>query len=721
MLVLGGTEAALRLAGYGYPTGLFQKMRIGQEDFLVENEKFSLRFFPPELVRFPEPFRLPVKKSPDTCRIFILGESAATGDPEAAYGAGRYLAVLLRERFPGQTFEILNLGITAIDSHVILPIARECARQHGDIWIIYMGNNEFVGPFGAAGVLGPRRAPPLALIRLGLALQQTRLGQALTTLTRRLQGRGTQPAIWSGMEMFAQSRVPPADPIRAVIQHHFERNLEDIVQAGLDSGAKIILNTVAVNLRDCPPFASCTNASAPEGDRARFSRLYAAALEAQSHANYAAAASNFEAAATLEPQFAELQFRWAESLFQLNNFTAARQHFQLACDLDALPFRADSAINGAIRSLGGKGAPGLVLLDAAAVLATNNPAGVSGGESFYEHVHLNFDGNYRLGRAWAEQVERQLPPKITSRATARWSPQALCEQRLGLTDWNRCFTVQHIKSRFEQAPLNGQLNAALRLESALALVRELQSRMTIAAITPARELYAQAIQRFPTDYYPHKNYAYFLEAIHDASGARAEWQHVHELIPQFYLADFEIGRLLVHDGQWSQAKRPLAEALELRPTLAEGWFELGRCHAAEDNFELARKALNRACFLSPRDPAFHTFRGRVLAKLDRHAEARDAFRTAILSEPRHWDAHRALADEYLIQGMLPEAKSEYEAALRLKPDLAGVHLNLGIALAKLGQMDDAKQHFSDALRLEPDNREARQSLERLERSHPLQP
>ncbi|MGB8368108.1 MAG: hypothetical protein WCF71_02315 [Verrucomicrobiia bacterium] len=78
-----------------------------------------------------------------------MGESAARGEPEPPYAASRYLETLLNERFPNTHFEVINLGITAINSHVILPIARDCAHADGDLWIIYMGNNEMVGPFGA--------------------------------------------------------------------------------------------------------------------------------------------------------------------------------------------------------------------------------------------------------------------------------------------------------------------------------------------------------------------------------------------------------------------------------------------------------------------------------------------------------------------------------------------------------------------------------------------
>ena len=129
---------------------------------------------------------MPAQKPPGTYRIFILGESAAMGDPEPAFGAGRYLEALLHERFPRAKFEVINVAMTAINSHAILPIARDCARQAGDLWIVYMGNNEMVGPFGAATVFGTQ-APPWPFVRLNLAIQQLRLGQLLAAAGQNLK------------------------------------------------------------------------------------------------------------------------------------------------------------------------------------------------------------------------------------------------------------------------------------------------------------------------------------------------------------------------------------------------------------------------------------------------------------------------------------------------------------------------------------------------------
>ena len=44
--------------------------------------------------------------------------------------------------------------MVAINSHVALPIARQCAERQPDLLVVHLGNNEVVGPFGAAGVLG---------------------------------------------------------------------------------------------------------------------------------------------------------------------------------------------------------------------------------------------------------------------------------------------------------------------------------------------------------------------------------------------------------------------------------------------------------------------------------------------------------------------------------------------------------------------------------------
>ena len=209
-----------------------------------------------------------------------------------------------------------------------------------------MGNNEMVGPFGAATVFGAK-APPLEMTRLNLAIQKTRLGQLLVNLGRKLKGAGASPA-WGGMEMFVGNELHVDDPRKEVVYQNFSRNLDDIVQTGIGSGANILLNTVAVNLKDCAPFASLINSNLPAADHARFDQLFQDGMRAEGQGDLTGAVRQFAAAAQLDAHDAELQFRWAESLDGLKD-PAAREHFQLACDDDALPFRTDSRLNSIIR------------------------------------------------------------------------------------------------------------------------------------------------------------------------------------------------------------------------------------------------------------------------------------------------------------------------------------------------------------------------------------
>ena len=46
-------------------------------------------------------------------------------------------------------FEVVNTAVTAINSHVVREIASDLEEIESDLWIVYMGNNEVYGPFGA--------------------------------------------------------------------------------------------------------------------------------------------------------------------------------------------------------------------------------------------------------------------------------------------------------------------------------------------------------------------------------------------------------------------------------------------------------------------------------------------------------------------------------------------------------------------------------------------
>ena len=111
---------------------------------MTTNPKFGWQFSTRRNTS-PGPLRFQKEKPPGTRRIFILGESAAAGAPDPAFGFARMLELMLPESYPSNRFEVLNVAMRGIDSHIIRQIARECAQLSPDLFIIYMGNNEMIG------------------------------------------------------------------------------------------------------------------------------------------------------------------------------------------------------------------------------------------------------------------------------------------------------------------------------------------------------------------------------------------------------------------------------------------------------------------------------------------------------------------------------------------------------------------------------------------------
>jgi tetratricopeptide (TPR) repeat protein len=487
-------------------------------------------------------------------------------------------------------------------------------------------------------------------------------------LARRFQEKKPSTGSWGGLEMFLENRVRPDDPRKEIVYRNFKRNLDDILRAGLDSGAKIILNTVAVNLRDCPPLASVSATNLSNAQKTQDDQFYADGRKSEQAGQFAQAAQFLAQSAKIDPDRADAHYHWAESLLRMTNLAKARQHFALARDCDALPARTDSRINNIIREAAREmAAPGLVFFDASAVLASNSLGGVCGDETFYEHVHFNFDGNYRLARAWAAQVEELLPSNVRQRAAPFWLSQEICERRLGLTDWNRRNDLAEILRRRQRPPLNQQDNNAQQSQMLREEINRLSRQMDAGDAAAARAIYLDAIARAPEDFDLYSNFADFLESVGAFQEALAQWQTMQRLMPPYYLAYFQEGRLLERQGRLAEAHSSFVQALALRPGMSAAWYELSNIDASQGQFDSALKEVDRASRLEPAQGVFHACAGKLLSKMNRHQDAIARYRQAIEVQPDYLDGHISLGAELAADGKTADAKNEFIAVLRLDP------------------------------------------------------
>jgi len=709
----------------------------------VPNEKFGLLYFPPALVRSPLPLRMPVEKGSNTFRIFLIGESAAQGDPDPTYGMGRYLQVLLRERYPGTDFEVVCVAMTAINSHAILQIARECAGLEGDLWLVYMGNNEVVGPYGAGTVFGAQ-APPLWLIRASLALKRMKIGQAMEALLAHFKREPAQKS-WGGMKMFMEHQVRFDDPARLRVYRSFERNLEDILRAGRKVGVPIVLSTVASNLKDCAPFASMHGSALDQRQAAACEVSLVEGASLQTNGSYAGALQSYSNAVAIDPKFAEARYRLGSCDLTVTNSAEARRELELARDFDTLAFRADSRINQIIRNVATQNPKGRVdLLDAVELFTTNSPSGIAGEEAFYEHVHFHFAGNYLLARAFADHAARLLPSAIAARPKAEWATSEVCDRRLAVTIWDRRRLWQNNLRRLFEPPFVNQSDHSGRIKSYMAKLEELDAQMNIESPEQSRKIYEEALSAAPEDYFLHSNFGEFLDAIGDMPGAIAQQQRVRELLPLEPMPNYKIGRALVRQGKTTEAVEYFRRALALRPDFVQALNEMGLLLANQQKVAEAEKYFERALRKDPNysetflnlgivaqtqgkldqamvryeeaarleaeGPAAYFFQGINLAAQHRRDQAIESFRQAVRLKSGFWQASYLLGVELAGQGKVAEAQEQFQSVIRLRPDYARAHLNLGVALAKQGKFEPALEEFNTTLRLNPDNKLASQHV-----------
>lgn len=706
-ILVGGLEIVLRLAGYGYATSFFKKASIDGKECWIENTQFGFRFFPPEIARVPSPLIFPVEKGSNTFRIFILGESAALGDPEPAFGVGRFLKALLEERFPGKRFEVIPAAMTAINSHALLPIAKECARKDGDLWIVYMGNNEFVGPFGASTVFGAK-APPRWLVRANLALKATRVGQLIDGLQRRMAGQGMKE--WGSMKMFAQGELAPNDPRRERVYKNFEGNIRDILNAGKRAGVPVLASSVVVNLKDCAPFASQHPRDFSEASKTEWEEKWKLGNRALGETNFAEAVKNYGGALEIDPTYAEAFFDAARCYLALSNEVAASAAFEIARDRDALPFRADSRIKTITRDAAAK--VGVEFVDAVAKIGAKIP----GEELLYEHVHLNFEGNYRLAKIWAEQVARSLTDRFTTADRKEWGSFEDCSRRLALTEWDERRVYEEVARRLGQAPFINQSNHTNQVNSWRRKLGEVRSRMNASRLAEARQWYDEALKREPSDFYLRGNYAKLLEDNNDSRGALAQWEEVRKLLPHQPVAYYNEGKLLGQMGEYDRAMTNLVRALEIWPQLVEAMDEQSKVLLRAGKPEEALKVLEKMTQTRPNNSRVHVGKAEALARLNRRPEAVRELERAIELQPTNWEARYLLGVELATQNKIKEAREQFEEVVRLRPDYPLAHLNLGVAYAKEQRLREAANEFQQTLRLDTNNARAKQFLQEITNS-----
>jgi hypothetical protein len=449
-------ELGARITRLGYPTTFLVPVHIHDTAYWATNPFYGYRFFDPLVARNPAPLLIKQDKDPAVKRVVVLGESAAMGDPAIEFSLARSLDKLLNEPAAPRQFEVLNAAMTAISSPIIVDIADEWARKGTDAFVVYMGNNEVIGPYGPDTVFA-RSSPPW-ITALRVRLTRLRLASILqaATATRSLDRS------WQGMEMFATRHMRRDDPRMTPVYDQFETNLERLIHLARTHGIRVILATVAVNLADFAPLGSQLNPALPETDRTAWNRAFAAGAQAQQEGHPPEASTRFEQALTYDDTHAELLFRHART--QTNPDTAAHL-LAAARDHDTQRIRTDAAMNKIIRNVAARHPDVVTLADVEHAFGPH-----AGNDLFLDHVHFTAQGLYHA----SIPIHAALAQSFTVPATI---DEDTWQQRLFFSPWSLRKQAALMRQRRQQPPLNGQWQNEQHLRTLDQTIRQANTDM----------------------------------------------------------------------------------------------------------------------------------------------------------------------------------------------------------------------------------------------------
>jgi len=640
VLLLGALESGLWVAGYGRATSFLIPDR--EPGYHRTSQDYVSLFMPESFDLRPLNFRVARQKPANTLRVVVLGESAVQGIPAPAFGFVPQLRAQLQARYPDRRIEVINTGVVAINSHVVYQITRELAAFAPDLFVVYLGNNEVVGPYGP-GCTYLAEAPPLRVIRASVAVRSTRSGQLLAAIMRTLAPRPT-PAEWGGMGMFVEQAVAGDDPRLETVYRNFEANLRDIVRVATRTGAKTLLCTVVANLKDSPPFLSRHRAGLAGAELARWQAAFDRGRIAWRLDDHATARPHLEEARRLDPQYADTLFMLGAIESGAGNEPAARALLVEALRWDALRFRPDPRLNEIIRRVGGTGGK-VGLVDTAHQLGAdlNSTAPIAGRELLFEHVHFDWEGNYRVARAMAEGAEALLYG--TNSAAPAWLDSDGCAAALGYTPHARPGVLQRLAPLVQSPPFPNQLTYPEDMARFSRNLAEAQAASRAPGVMRrAQEAIVAAITRDPENPALAKLEEEIADDLGDLAGALAAAQRARSLQPDNYAVAGNVAIKLLRLGRHEEAEKLLRAAAAVatpREQVALG-PAFGDLFARTQRPEEHRRHLDALLARQPDNADLHLQRAQLARSQKDHAAVERDLRAILARDPGHQAGLEAL-------------------------------------------------------------------------------
>lgn len=425
LLALLVLEVALRLFGWGgYPPFIREIDRLpsGEMLCLVEHGSFKPYFFAnPERPGYTESATFVMPKPAGTVRVFLVGESAAKGYPQPPNLAmSAFLQAMLSDAWPGTRVEVINLGTTAVASFPLIYQVQQAAAYSPDLFVFYVGNNEFFGAYGTASINASGGAPAWALPWLRAAR-----GLALVQAFDQWTYRGADHGKTLMEEMIGQTFLPADSPLREAAARNLGTHLGRMLDVAKAAGVPAIVCTTASNEAGMGPLGEDdTRGPSPDAMTGVAKEMAGSAVSEQ-----------IRQTVQRTPRSALARFNLGKALAAVGDLKGAREAFLDARDLDTMPWRPIRATEQAIRDAAK--AHGAVLCDVAERFRDLSAEGATSWRLMDDHVHPSLEGQAEVARAIVGcMAALPAPLTVPEQVSAALPDDAAYAERFGSNLWD---------------------------------------------------------------------------------------------------------------------------------------------------------------------------------------------------------------------------------------------------------------------------------------------
>ncbi len=409
LIVLFLLELILRVTGYENELKIIATVERNGRSYYTMNQLVGKRYFGKDRFYYRKGVHdfFEVNKSPKTIRIFCFGASTTAGFPyEYNATPSEFLRERLSAAFPNKNIEVINTAIDATNSFTVVEFVKELVNYKPDLFVIYMGQNEFYGAYGVGSTISIGKSR--WLIKANLWLQNFKTFLLVKNFINWITGLVSESKADDNkilMEQMAENNsIGYYSDDYQIAKESFIKNYEEVIEIAKENNVPLIVSTLVTNEKDLPPFVTMYSDNIDTASRNKCKEYYKLGLTSEKKQDYKTAINYFHKSIEIDSLPANVHYELGKTYSELRDYKNARSEFAKAIDFDGLRFRAPSEFNAVIKKL--SDTYNLPIADVNRMFREHSRHGIIGDELLVDHIHPNIKGYFLMAKSWFEAIKK---------------------------------------------------------------------------------------------------------------------------------------------------------------------------------------------------------------------------------------------------------------------------------------------------------------------------